>query len=142
MIAPAELDHIMAVMAASFPPEFGEAWTRGQVEEALRTGLCHAIASPAGFALLRVIGVEAELLLLAVLPEARGAGEGRGLLARATDAARTRGAHRLLLEVRKGNPAEQLYRRAGFTLLGTRRGYYRGAAGKRIDALTFSRLLV
>ena len=36
-----DLDRIMAVMAAAFPPEFGDAWTRRQVEDALLLGGCH-----------------------------------------------------------------------------------------------------
>jgi len=31
---PDDVDRIMAVMHAAFPPDFGEAWTRRQVEDA------------------------------------------------------------------------------------------------------------
>ena len=44
MSAPVEdLDRIMAVMTTAFPPDYGEAWTRRQVEDSLLTGNCHYI---------------------------------------------------------------------------------------------------
>jgi ribosomal-protein-alanine N-acetyltransferase len=44
----------------------------------------------------------------------------------------------LLLEMRRGNPAEALYRTLGFVAIGARPNYYRAADGTRIDAITFS----
>ena len=41
MIAPGDdIDRLMAVMQAAFAPEYGEAWTRRQVEDALLMGNC------------------------------------------------------------------------------------------------------
>lgn len=143
-----DVDRIMAVMDAAFAPEFGETWSRRQVEDALLLGNCayELIAadgtSPdpddnaAGFFLARHLAGEEELLLLAVIPQARGRGLGALLLERFTCAARARGARRLLLEMRDGNPAEVLYRRQGFRPVGRRPDYYRTADGRRIDALT------
>ena len=148
-----DLDRIMAVMAAAFPPEFGEAWTRRQVEDALLLGGCHyalidaegnapAEHAPAsGFALLRAALDEEELLLLAVVPHMRRRGLGAKLLARVFDAAKGRGTRQIMLEMRRGNNAESLYRQAGFQDIGIRPNYYRTADGGRIDALTFRCLL-
>ncbi|PNU02927.1 GNAT family N-acetyltransferase [Novosphingobium guangzhouense] len=145
-----DLDRIMAVMGASFDPIYGEAWNRRQVEDALKFGnthyhiLCaqgHTPAdneSAAGFFLSRTGFEEEELLLLAVIPESRGRGLGRKLLEVLRSGARERGAHRLLLEMRKGNPAELLYRNFGFSPIGERREYYRTPSGERLDALTFA----
>ena len=59
-------------------------------------------------------------------------------MAQFTQQAKDRGATRLLLEMRHGNPAEKLYRANGFTQIGERPNYYRAANGARIDALTFA----
>lgn len=151
MIAPADdIDRIMAVMAAAFDPYFGEAWSRRQVEDALLVGDCHygliagagdapaADAAAAGFFLSRHGYEEEELLLLAVDPEVRRRGLGGVLLRQFSVTARGRGARRLLLEMRRGNPAESLYRAHGFLPIGERRNYYRSAYGERFDAVTFA----
>jgi ribosomal-protein-alanine N-acetyltransferase len=144
------VDKIMAIMAGAFDPAYGEAWSRRQVEDALMLGNCHAyIASPAGhaagedesfagFSLSRTGFEEEELLLFAVLPEYRRQGIGQSILLALADAARRRGAARLLLEMRRGNPAESLYRRFGFTVIGERRDYYRTLLGTRLDAITYA----
>lgn len=151
MIPPGDdLDRIMAVMDAAFDPAFGEAWSRRQVEDALLIGNCHYAVldgfgapptdgtDPAGFFLSRTGFDEEELLLLGVDPRFRRRGIGRALLERFAADARARGARRLLLEMRKGNPAEILYRDFGFIPIGHRPNYYRGPDGVRIDAMTFA----
>ena len=145
-----DLDRIMAVMEVAFDPAYGEAWTRRQVSDALVLPGTHYLladaagqepapgAAAAGFALSRGVLDEEELLLLAVRPEHRGRGLGGALLRRFISSARERGASRLFLEMRDGNPAEALYRRHGFASIGRRRDYYRrGADGPR-DAITFA----
>lgn len=148
-----DLDRIMAVMDAAFDPVFGEAWTRRQVEDALLMPHTHYILSgpdgedpdtgqPAdGFALIRAIAGEEELLLFAVTPAARGRGIGARLLERFTQSAELRGSQRLFLEMRDGNPAASLYRKAGFSIVGRRSNYYRRGTGEPRDAITFARIL-
>lgn len=144
MIAPTDdLDRIMAVMAAAFDPAYGEAWTRRQVEDALLTGNCHyGLAfhqgQCAGFFLTRSAFDEEELLLLAVSPQFRRLGIGQNLIDRFIQEARQRGATRLFLEMRQGNPAEFLYLRNHFEPVGTRPNYYRTPHGDRWDAITFT----
>ena len=92
----------------------------------------------AGFFLSRTGYEEEELLLIAVNPAVRRRGIGRKLLEDLAASARTRGAKRLLLEMRRGNPAEALYRSCGFSPIGERPHYYRLANGERIDAITFA----
>ena len=91
-----------------------------------------------GFALSRGAMDEEELLLIAVAPAYRGRGIGERLLARFMAEARARGAERLFLEMREGNPAETLYRRHGFTNVGRRRHYYRRGSAAPLDAITFA----
>lgn len=149
-----DLDRIMNVMNSAFDPEYGEAWTRRQVEDALLVGHNHyLLAGPdgeelppdcppdfpvAGFAMSRSGFEEEELLLFAVAPAYRRRGVGERLMQRFVAAARNRGAARLLLEMRRGNSAESLYSRHGFEPIGLRKNYYRTLSGPRVDAITFA----
>ena len=146
-----DLDRIMAIMACAFDPAFGEAWSRRQLEDSLVLGSSHyglineAGNDPApgeaaaGFFLSRQGVEEEELLLLAVAPQYRRSGLATRLLASFAAAARSRGALRLLLEMRQGNPAESLYLRHSFQPIGRRPNYYRTPASGRLDAITFVR---
>ncbi len=69
---------------------------------------------------------EASILSLAVAPKMRGKGLGSFLLKKALDELFSLGILRVWLEVRVSNlPAQALYRKFGFKLVGIRRGYYR-----------------
>jgi ribosomal-protein-alanine N-acetyltransferase len=153
------IDRIMVVMEAAFDPAYGEAWNRRQVADALTFSSTHALVvdaagvpiadgpatgpgpapAPAGFVLTRHVLDEEELLLIAVIPGARQRGVGAALMEHLLDAARARGIVRIFLEMRRGNPAIQLYNKFGFEPIGERRNYYRMANGERIDAITFGR---
>ena len=142
----ANLADVMIAMGDAFDPQFGEAWTEAQCAGVLgMPGSWLLIARvgevPAGFALLRKIVDEAELLLIAVRESFRRQGIGRALLDRSINDAIGEGVEMLHLEVRDGNPALALYRAVGFVQVGSRRGYYRGRTGKVFDALTFKRHL-
>lgn len=146
-----DLDKLMEVMTAAFDPLYGEAWTRRQVEDALLFGHTYyslvdargnapsAETPAAGFTLSRHGFAEEELLLLAVIPQERKKGLGKILLELLSDSAKHRGAQRLLLEMRKGNPAESLYSAFGFYQIGERPDYYRLLSGERVNAITFAR---
>lgn len=137
-----DLDSVMEVMTSAFSARFGEAWTRSQCAGILpMTGVKLLLAADSktvlGFSLYRTVAGDAELLLLAVSPEAQGQGIGRTLLAHFVDDAKENGATRVHLEVRDGNPAARIYEAAGFEQANRRRNYYRGRDGKQFDALTF-----
>ncbi|WP_435417172.1 GNAT family N-acetyltransferase [Parerythrobacter aurantius] len=148
-----DIDRIMAVMEASFDPQWGEAWTRRQVEGSLMMASTHyrlidADGDPplddkptAAFAMVRAAPGEEELLLIATAPQWRGRGLGARMIDLLADDARGRGADRLFLEMRENNPAAALYSRAGFTPIGRRKGYYTTAGGNRLDAITFVKML-
>ncbi len=139
-----DLDAVMTVMEDSFDPAFGEAWTAAQCASLMPLpGVWLSIAREAGsvvgFALGRIVLNEAELLLLAVKRDGQRRGTGKLLLDRFRLVATSRGAAKLHLEVRDGNPALKLYRSCGFTEVGRRRNYYTGRDGQIFDALTLSR---
>ena len=149
-----DLDRVMLVMEEAFDPAYGEAWTRAQVESALLIGNCHlalidaAGGEPtdgrpaAGFSLTRSAADEDELLLFAVDPRHRRCGLGMKLLEKVLADSRARGARLVHLEMRRGNPAERLYRKRGFNPVGMRPNYYRCPNGERLDAVSFSLDLV
>jgi len=98
--------------------------------------------APAGFALVRTVTDEAELLTLAVLPQHRRTGIGAGLLAACEAGARGDGATRMFLEVAAGNAAARaLYDRAGYHQCGRRPGYYGRPGGGRDDAVVMEKAL-
>ncbi len=100
------------------------------------------VEGDAGFLLGRAVAGEAELLTLAVAPEARRRGLGQRLVGRFLYQARLRGAASAFLEVAADNaPAQALYERAGFAPAGRRRGYYAGPDGRGLDALVLRREL-
>ena len=139
-----DLDVLMQIMDSAFDPLFGEAWNAGQCLGILSLPdvwltFAEAGERTVGFALSRLLMDEAELLLLAVEPDARCHGVGRALIERTITIAAAKGAHRLLLEVRDGNQARDLYNDAGFDEIGRRRDYYRGLDGATRDALTLAR---
>lgn len=146
------LDAIMRVMEAAFDPAYGEAWNRSQVSNALiMPNSCHLLAGPdggeprrmedvVGFTLSRGAADEEELLLIGVMPAARGQGVGARLMQRFIASVEARGRERIFLEMRAGNPAERLYLASGFTAVGRRPNYYRSGSAAPIDAITFARL--
>jgi ribosomal-protein-alanine N-acetyltransferase len=89
-----------------------------------------------GLVLCRALAGEAEILTVAVPPEARRRGVAKALMVAALDMARELGAETAFLEVDVDNAAAiGLYEGLGFARAGLRRAYYdRGAAG-RADAL-------
>jgi ribosomal-protein-alanine N-acetyltransferase len=139
-----DLPCVLAVMESAFEARFGEAWTLPQCAGLLPLpGVWLTLARKnddlLGFSLSRIVLDEAELLLLAVRPDAQRGGVGKALLAQFERSAIGRGARRLHLEVRDGNHALNLYQASGFTLVGRRRRYYKGLDGELYDALSLSR---
>lgn len=86
-----------------------------------------------GYAGIDCAGATADIMTIAVAAGQQGRGLGRMLLDRLMTQARDSGAEALLLEVRSDNEiARNLYARAGFEHIRTRRGYYRPG---NVDAL-------
>lgn len=121
------------------PPPWSAADFAGFIADPLAFLL---VEGDAGFLLGRAVAGEAELLTLAVAPEARRLGLGRKLIARFLYQAQLRGADQAFLEVRADNaPAIALYESAGFEATGRRRSYYQDPDGSRTDAVVLTRRL-
>ncbi|WP_370249336.1 ribosomal protein S18-alanine N-acetyltransferase [Nocardioides sp.] len=128
---PADLAWIEELEQVAFPLD---PWSPALLGEALEGRLPttaviaarDADGAALGYAVVAVVDVDAELQRIAVAPDVRGRGVGEALVRGVAELSRSRGATRLLLEVREDNaPALALYRRTGFGDLGRRERYYR-----------------
>jgi ribosomal-protein-alanine N-acetyltransferase len=101
---------------------FGLSWPQLEANEMLWT-LDEGAA--ARWAIIPGCG-EAELLRIAVHPEARRSGQGREILRASTEALRAEGISVFHLEVRASNtPARTLYESEGWRCTGIRKAYYK-----------------
>lgn len=128
-----DLPSVLDVEAASFSTP----WSRGTFETLLRRDAVvfrvlevvagqGAGAGVVGHGVLWVVGPEAEIANVAVLPGLRGQGAGALLLDTLLAEAGIRGAETVFLEVRASNAsARRLYASRGFQEIGVRRRYYR-----------------
>lgn len=127
-----------ALYAQAFPQ--ARAWSAEEIAK-LAESPGFAVCDAAGFALGRVVAGEAELLTIAVAPEARRQGVGRAVLAAFEAEARARAAAVAFLEVAADNAAARaLYHAAGWAETGRRQGYYTRPTGA-VDALVLTKTL-
>jgi len=119
-------------LAALEPTLFADdAWSEQTwwAELAARPRRCYVVGERRG-AVVGYAGVDrhgevADVMTVAVAPDAQGQGLGLRLMDWLVDAARSGGAQHLMLEVRADNGAAQrLYSRMGFEMLTVRRRYY------------------
>ena len=124
-------------LAALHAAAFDAPWNAAALAELLaQPGAILAAEPGEGFILLRAAADEAEVLTLAVRPEARRRGLGGRLVETGVARAAAMGAERVFLEVADDNAAAlALYARHGFREVGRRRRYYARPDGTRRDAL-------
>jgi len=103
------------------------AWSEGELVGTVQLGLDGPQNAPH----------RAEVTKLMVDPRARRQGVGRALLRRAEQAARGIGRRVLMLDTRRGTPAEALYRDAGWTELGGIPGFELGPDGQPAETVFF-----
>jgi [ribosomal protein S18]-alanine N-acetyltransferase len=135
---PTDCRPMAAIHATAFSAQ--DAWSE--------TVFCRQLGFPGVFGLLhpsgglilaRVAADDAEILTLAVLPEARRNGIATALIHESAMTAAGMGASGLFLEVSVANSAARaLYTRTGFAAVGRRPGYY----SDRSDALVLRRDLL
>lgn len=120
----AHVTPLAAIHALAFPPR--EAWGEDAIGLQLAMpGVLGLLHERGGMILIRVTEDEAEVLTLAVAPDARRQGVATALLTGAMVAAREQAARTMVLEVAIGNTAARtLYQSAGFVEAGRRPRYY------------------
>ncbi len=117
----------------------GRPWRAAEFEALLASRAVTLLTRPAGFALVRTVAGEAELLTLAVDPARQRQGIARKLMR--DWFARTE-ADFAFLEVAADNlPARALYSGFGFCKVGRRPGYYARPDAPAVDALVLRRAL-
>lgn len=109
---------------------FGAHWTPTNFEKELANGSGGHLTALWGDEVIGYIGYwlileEAHITVVAVDPNYRRMGIGEQLLIAMTDHSMARGAKWMTLEVRVSNvPAQKLYEKYGFKVLGRRKAYY------------------
>jgi len=132
----------LAPFAAIHARCFADAWNEKALGDLLATPGTFLLSDGQSFILTRVAGPEAEILTLAVAPEARRCGTGGTLVEAAAAHAYAAGARDMFLEVAASNlPARTLYRRLGFVEAGRRKAYYPAGHEFPEDALVLRRPL-
>lgn len=137
------LDPVHGAVAAEIHRRcFSESWDAAALADLLAMpgafGFLAGGDDPVGFVLARIAADEAEILTIAVLPDARRTGQASRLLTTAASAAQSRGATVLFLEVEADNsPALALYEGQKFHNVGRRAHYY----GQNRHAIVLSRNL-
>jgi ribosomal-protein-alanine N-acetyltransferase len=137
-----DLEEVLPIEAELFG---ADAWTAGQfwselarVPDTRWYVVAREGTRVVGYAGLFQAGPEADIQTVAVAAAAQGRGLGRRLVEALLDAAGSRGAQVVHLEVRADNTAAlRLYDTLGFTAVGRRPDYY----GRGRDALLMSRRL-
>lgn len=135
-------DVLARLHAAAFP----KPWSAEEIAKLLENPAVFAIVArehnePRGFAMAWAAAGDAELLTVAVVPDARRKGVGASLVTAASVAALVRGAASMHLEVSEANEAARaLYRKLGYEEAGRRHAYYAGEGGA-VDAIVMRRSL-
>jgi [ribosomal protein S18]-alanine N-acetyltransferase len=120
-----DLDAVMAIENRIYP----HPWTRGNFSDSLAAGyhcrVAQIVGEIVGYSVVMIALDEAHLLNLAVAAQWQRRGLGRELLNTLLERAHELRVRKVYLEVRPSNVAGRaLYGSAGFTEIGTRRGYY------------------
>jgi ribosomal-protein-alanine N-acetyltransferase len=142
-IVPMARAHITELMRFEREMFGSEAWTAAAYREELGDHLHRYYIAAIddgggllGWAGIRLLDDEAEILTVGVVPAARRHGIGSALLRELLDEAVRRGVEEIFLDVSVDNPdAQRIYEREGFARVGVRRGYYNHG---RTDSLTMS----
>ncbi len=122
-----DLDAVMGIEAASFPTPWSRAAFQSELMENnfaqyLVLDFHGRVAAYGG---MWLILDEAHVTNVAVHPDFRGSHLGERMMRGLMERAKSAGALRLTLEVRRSNTvAQNLYQKLGFIQLGVRRGYY------------------
>jgi [ribosomal protein S18]-alanine N-acetyltransferase len=140
-VAPPTVCELLASLhARSFPKPWSAAEIAKLMENQAVFALVHGNGAEAqGFVMGWTAAGDAEMLTIAVVPEARRKGFGAALVTAAGVTALVRGAKSIHLEVAEDNAAARaLYTKLGYKEAGRRHAYYAGEGGS-IDAIVMRR---
>ena len=133
-------------MATLHARSFYRGWPRQDIEAYLLDPdtptlvACDARRNIAGFAMLRILGDDVELMTIAVDRKYQGKGVGEALLRACFEDLMMTPARRMILEVAADNPsALRLYQKLGFVKISERKGYYARPDGQPATALVMAR---
>jgi ribosomal-protein-alanine N-acetyltransferase len=134
-----------AMLADLHARAFDKSWTAAEIARLMENPAVFAFIArnrePVGFVMAWAAAGDAEILTVAVVPQARRKGVGAALVTAAGVAALVRGAASMHLEVAETNAAARaLYAKLGYQEAGRRHAYYGGAGGS-IDAVVMRRAL-
>jgi ribosomal-protein-alanine N-acetyltransferase len=139
---PRDADAVAKLHASSFY----RGWPRQDIESYLLDSdtptlvACDARRHIAGFAMLRILGDDVELMTIAVDKKFQGKGVGEALLKACFEDLMMTPAKRMILEVAADNPsALRLYEKLGFKKISERKGYYARPDGQPATALVMAR---
>lgn len=139
----ADLESLVRLDERCFPGEPFAAnwWHKALTGQGAAAWVVHGEGVLLAYCLFSHVLDEAELLRIAVEPQARRQGLAQRLLALAQSELEQKGICRFHLEVRLSNQsAQRLYQALGWQRTGTRAAYYPASEGRE-DACLFSRML-
>ena len=133
------------LLASLHARAFDKPWSAAEIAKLMESAAVFAMLArkgePQGFAMAWAAAGDAELLTLAVVPEARRRGVAASLVGAVGAAALVRGAASMHLEVAEDNTAARaLYAKLGYEEAGRRHAYYAGEGGF-VDAIVMKRIL-
>ena len=141
---PRDADAVAKLHASSFY----RGWPRQDIEAYLidpdtpTLVACDSKRRVAGFAMLRLLGDDVELMTIAVAPKFRSKGVGAALMQACFQDLLMTASKRMILEVAADNPAAiRLYEKLGFKQISERKGYYARPDGQPATALVMARNL-
>lgn len=127
-MTPADL---AALHGAAFAPERG--WRAAEFTELCASPHVHLFTRPGGFALVRAVAGEAELLTLATAPDRRREGIADALMTRWMQ--QIKGDIAFLEVAADNHAARALYAKHGFAPVSLRKAYYTRPNGPAADAV-------
>ncbi|MBN2206760.1 MAG: ribosomal protein S18-alanine N-acetyltransferase [Candidatus Aminicenantes bacterium] len=132
-----DLAAVYAIEKLSFPNPWHVETFLGEIQNRPVSHALVAVHGPeetiVGYIVFWIVRDEAQINNIAVHPDRRGKGFGRGMLAATLEEMKASGIKTVTLEVRESNlTALGLYRSLGFQVVGRRRDYY---TNPREDAL-------
>lgn len=127
-----DIPHLVQIDEKSNHPS----WTAGMFERELNLPFSYTVVaehddsadhktSIVGFGIAWVLGEIAQINQLAVVPEQRRSGVGQALLSHILNHCRQKRCMKIELELKDGNlPAQSLYEKMGFGIVGRRKQFY------------------